>query len=124
MFISLHHLLSFLALSNSCPFDNGNDEINRCHAGNIQHPLTQQLWLPSLEIYTIFLLKDFFRKIDFLSLLTAIAFSSTDSNFLLNISFKLMRRFNILIIYVICATHFSFCCCWRISCDVFFVICL
>lgn len=58
----------------------------------IEHPL-----LLTLEIYEIFLLKLFFRKINLSSALTAIAFPCVDAGFLPNFFFGVMWNVNVFI---------------------------
>lgn len=80
-----------------------------------------------VESHKIFLLKQFFWKIVFTSLLAVIRLSSIERSFIPNISFEIMRNMNILIMSlfsrrVTCVTFFN-CCCWKFSSDFHYLYC-
>lgn len=70
-------------------------DITCFHTGNIRHPLSVQPALMSVEIFTIFVLKRFFRKTDHSSLLNVIPPSNTDEYFLPNVFPSLAWKFGI-----------------------------
>lgn len=97
---------------------NGNREIVRFHSRNIRHSLTGHLRLQLVEIYKIFSLKQFFRKLNLSAPLTDIALSRINGSFLPNLLFMVVWK---AIDYTISfssayVTHFYYCgCCWKNS---------
>lgn len=95
-------------------------EIKCFHPGNIRHPLSVQPALMSVEVFTIFVLKRFFKKTDHSSVQNVIPPSNTDDYFLPNVfsqSSLEIQHFDSIIFF---STYIF--CLWKSSRVVVFVI--